>query len=325
MFKNIIVPLDGSDTSERVLGWVTQPARAMDAEVTLLAVIEDEELAAPLSGTHGGPGDRGTPPEVLSAQAESRSRFEVAADSAERYLNMAARRLRENGVTTSQMVVSGAADRQIVEVAGSFEDCMIAMVTHREHTLARGVLGSVADRVMRHAPVPVLLLRPEEAARGRPAEVDVKHIDEIIVPLDFSSAAEEAVGVAIDMASAMDASIKFVRVTARFYIPPGPGAMTQEGLVYSGARLRAEARQYLQGFVDEALDADVDAQAVVLSGSPANAIVDLARESPNSMIVMTTHGLSGFRRWLLGSVTDKVVRASERPVLVLRSYPPEAR
>ena len=57
----------------------------------------------------------------------------------------------------------------------------------------------------------------------------------------------------------------------------------------------------------------------VLHGDPANAIVDLTHEMPNALVAMTTHGRSGVGRWVLGSVTDRVVRYSGGPVLVSRA------
>jgi len=61
----------------------------------------------------------------------------------------------------------------------------------------------------------------------------------------------------------------------------------------------------------------------LLHGHPAGAIVDLARKTPSSLIAMATHGRSGVGRWVLGSVTDRVIRHSGGPILVIRAVPEE--
>jgi nucleotide-binding universal stress UspA family protein len=85
----------------------------------------------------------------------------------------------------------------------------------------------------------------------------------------------------------------------------------------SGGQLRDEARSYLTPYVEQAREMGIKAEGIAVSGSPANAIIRVAHEKPESIVVMTSHGLSGFHRWILGSVTDKVIRSAECPVLVV--------
>ena len=74
---------------------------------------------------------------------------------------------------------------------------------------------------------------------------------------------------------------------------------------------------YLKPFVDQARARGVEATAHAALGSPVDRILEALGESEGPLVVMSSHGRSGVRRWFLGSVTDKVMRTSGHPVLVV--------
>ncbi|MEX2426558.1 MAG: universal stress protein [Thermomicrobiaceae bacterium] len=125
-------------------------------------------------------------------------------------------------------------------------------------------------------------------------------IKSVLVPLDGSDLAEEALGYAIPIADRHDAAVHLVFVIDR-------DAQASED---------DEARTYLSE-VAEKIDREV--QAHVRLGTPADEIIDAGADLPDPLIVMTTHGRTGVGRWIYGSVADKVIHASEAPVLLLRS------
>jgi nucleotide-binding universal stress UspA family protein/predicted transcriptional regulator len=163
----------------------------------------------------------------------------------------------------------------------------------------------------------VLLLRPRRLSGGtEDAEAEYEPITNVVVPLDLSENSESVMESARGLADAMDARLRLVTATAGVYMePPSWGAW--RGHFYTGGQLRSEAREYLDKFVNEAADAGIDAESIAVSGDPEREIIRVARETPGSMVVMASSGLSRFRRWMIGSVTDKVVRGAECPVLVL--------
>lgn len=312
MFKRIITPLDGSDASESVLAWVAPLAEKLKAELILMTIVETEPVPAPVVSL-----DRmDAPPESPELMAERELRWgrsDRLVTAATRYLESTARRHVPASVHFKIHVVSGNPEDQIVAQAVATGADLIAMATHRSSPIARGVLGSVADRVFHSSPVPLLLLRP---GNGKARVTSPQLIKNVIVPLDVSPISEKALGVGMDLAAAVNARLRLITVTAKLHVH-GPMVGAPFGNVYSSGQLRAGGRDYLKQFVEDALNQGLEAEAVAVSGNPARAIIRVAHEEPGSVVVMASHGLSGFRRWVLGSVTDKVVRGAECPVLVL--------
>lgn len=125
-------------------------------------------------------------------------------------------------------------------------------------------------------------------------------IKSVLVPLDGSELAEEALGYAVPIAERHNASLHFV-----FVIPNDADASEDD-----------EARSYLQ---EVAARLGREATPHVRIGNAADQIIEADEELEDPLIVMTTHGRTGVGRWIYGSVADKVVHASESPVLLLRS------
>ena len=127
------------------------------------------------------------------------------------------------------------------------------------------------------------------------------HLTSVITPLDGSVLAEQILPHVVALAKALGLTVVLVRIAPEN---------------------RERSRDYLQEVRDELYQQGVfSAEVQVLGGHPAEAIVDLAQETSNNLVAMTTHGRSGMDRWLLGSVTDRVVRHSGGPVLVIRAAP----
>jgi len=178
------------------------------------------------------------------------------------------------------------------------------------------LLGSVAEKVLRAVRNPLLLVRAQEEARTE-GEVAMKSV---IVPLDGSSLAESALPMVSDLARAL----KLDTILCRAYELPASAYYGSEDYLPNYdellAGLRQETSDYLSGQVAEMKSRKLEnVSSVALEGSAAEEIIRIARETPSSLIAMCTHGRSGVERWMLGSVTEKVVRYSGNPVLVLRA------
>jgi nucleotide-binding universal stress UspA family protein len=146
MYKRALVPLDGSPVAESIMPFLMQIAGPLDMAVTLLRVVE------PLPPIVG---DGGQPVIVDDVQARTRD--------AEEYLAPLAAMLRARGVNSSWAVRQGRPDKEILAGACDAGADLIAMSTHGRSGLGRLLFGSVAEQVLRHADVPVFMMRETEA------------------------------------------------------------------------------------------------------------------------------------------------------------------
>jgi len=137
--------------------------------------------------------------------------------------------------------------------------------------------------------------------------------ESILVPTDGSAGSSAALAEAIELAGQFDATIHSLNVVDIGAIQPEAGAVD---LVESFERMGEESTE---AAVTRARDAGVDATGSVRTGSPHRAILEYADEHGIDLVVMGTHGRTGLERYLLGSVTEKVVRTSDVPVLTVRA------
>ena len=292
--KKILVPLDGSKVAERVLPYAGLLAEACKASVELLGV-EDAGVRSPFSSSGG----------------------------ARDYLHKVATSYFPQAVRVEEVVERGKAAGVIIERAKRDPDCLIAMVTHGLSGIKRWLLGSVAVKVVQGAENSLLLVR---AADGVEATDQVK-FESIIVSLDGSQLAEQVLPSVVDLGKAMNVEVVLVRafeLPATAYYRADEISPTAAAFIPSYKELVAEfsrePREYLEGKMKELRGRGLQkVRAEVLEGAPAEIIIDLARKTRGSLIAMCTHGLSGIKRWVLGSVAEKVVNHAENPVLIIRA------
>jgi nucleotide-binding universal stress UspA family protein len=316
----ILVPLDGSAIAEQVLPYVRQLASILAARVHLLRVISEAEVARMLAHDGNLLHELGgqSPIEEVDIQRMG----DLLRQRAEIYLAAHAAALREAGMDVAIMVRDGSPAEQIIAVAEHDKDTVIAMATHGYSGLRRWTLGSVADKVLHAATAPVFLVRAiaQPPTGARPWK-------RILVPLDGSALAEQALPLAITLARRTQAELMLLQVAVPLvdYVPglspfsrPIPTSIAFPDL------LREQAQQQLATTIKRFATRDVAMTPVVLFGYPAETIVDAAIERQADLIVMATHGYSGLRRWTLGSVADKVLHASPVPLLLVRAQPSQA-
>ncbi|PKB78878.1 MAG: hypothetical protein BZY88_16160 [SAR202 cluster bacterium Io17-Chloro-G9] len=240
------------------------------------------------------------------------------------YLGEVAAPLRSTGVEITVAAHEGDAAELIIREAEQQADTMLAMTTHGRSGLGRWIMGSITDKVLHGTTSTMLIVRakPEESF-----STDVS-LGTIIVPLDGSPLAEESLPFVAALAQPLGAKVSLVRVTPSLEELIGAIETSQMEMTFTpgmpspedvATESDATARTYLEG-----IKANLENQGVspidtqVLHGLAASAIVDLAQESQDNLVAITTHGRSGAGRWVLGSVTDRVVRNSGGPVLVIR-------
>jgi len=144
--------------------------------------------------------------------------------------------------------------------------------------------------------------------------------ENILVPLDGSRLAELALQPALDIAQKADSQITLLSIPIhKHVILPGSAGYGLPVAEAAVDRSFNEEEEYLAGVRDAHQDRQVDFQLKIMEGDVAGIIVDTATVEGIDLIVMTTHGYSGFTRWMLGSVTERVLREAPCPVLVIRS------
>ncbi len=299
MYKRILVPLDGSELAERVIPYAVSIANALSSQVTLLRIFDSvpEQWADP---THGRYLDQMT------------TSFR---NQAMDYLEGIAAPLRRGGMTVTCSAHEGNPSELIINESSREADTLIAMSTHGRSGVNRWVMGSVTDKVLHGVNTPLLIVRSQEGSP--PASIDANNI---ILPLDGSALSEQVLPHAVSLAKALGASVTLLRTTnISYYTPMGedyPASMYDD----LNQEATVEAEEYLK-HMSQLLSKEgvAESQSYVRQGEAAGAILDLADESPSTLIAMCTHGRSGVGRWVLGSVTDRVVRHSNRPVLVIRA------
>lgn len=298
MFRRILVPLDGSRFAEAALPAAVTLARRSPGEIRLLSVHE-----------------------LLPAYAVS-DLDEAARIWAEGYVGEVEGRVSPRvGGCVSTAVREGAVVDGIKREAESWHADLIVMATHGRGAVSRAWLGSVADGTLRHAHRPVLMVRPEEPRHEPDLDAEMK-VPRIVVPLDGSPLAEQALDDASVLARLTGARVSLVRAVA---YPIGPMSPYLPHTIEINRQIvdeaRADAARYLDETAERLRKRDVTVDTAVVSDQhPAHAILEHAE---GDLIAMATHGRGGIGRALLGSVADKVIRGASGPVLALPYRKPE--
>ncbi|HSE86384.1 MAG TPA: universal stress protein [Candidatus Binatia bacterium] len=297
MYTRMLIPLDGSKVAEQVLPYGRFLAKALSIPVEFLGVVDPEALVAfsnPAQGRHL---------DTLVAETLSRTAL---------YLETTARSF--PGAQVKFSVGKGKPEDVVIEKAAVDKNTLIVMATHGRSGIQRWLLGSVADKVLHGATNHLFLVRASEQGKtdGEAA------LQTAIVPLDGSALAEQALPYVLDLTKKLKLKVVLIRAYA---LPPAISA--EEYGFYSADlldHLESEARNYLAEKVNEVKQNGVENVASVLKvGYGAEEIITLGRNTSDNFIAMCTHGRSGVQRWVLGSVTDRVVRHSGDPVLIIRN------
>jgi nucleotide-binding universal stress UspA family protein len=299
MYTKILVPLDGSAVAEQVLPYVRTLAGGVKIPVELMGVVDVAQLDAHIAAEKG---------RYLDTLIEDSVRC-----SGE-YLKGVAQTF--PGANVSFAVEEGRAAEVIIAKTGADKETLITMATHGRSGINRWLLGSVTEKVLRGSPNPLLLVRAKSEAKAA-GEATLKSI---VVPLDGSEVAESVLPTVLEMAKKLNIEIVLFRACNVPYSVFG-GVRDHFAIVDEllGA-IKAEARDYLEKKTEELKKQGANKVSYVLEqGISADQIISLGRKTPDNLIAMCTHGWSGVKGWVLGSITETVVRHSGDPVLIIRA------
>lgn len=300
MFKNVMIPLDGSSFAEAVIPLAAELARKSGATLHMVLVHReiDAERAGDVSPLFFHEID-----ERIHGQEES-------------YLVETAVQARAgHGVRVVEKVLRGQVVQTLKRHVAANRIDLVIMTTHGRGGVQRAWLGSVTDALVRSLPVPVLALHVEATSGGPVAS---RHIEHILAATDGSAIGDNAFRATLALGRLLGARCTLIRAVAPV-IPAYP-TFVGETLAYAGGELVDLAPAMLLSmsrYEKLALEACVPLTTrVMVDTRPAEAILRCAAEIRADLITLGTHGRNPVARWLLGSVADKVTRGATIPVLV---------
>lgn len=285
MFDDILVPTDGSDCAYTAVGYAGELAKRYDSTVHVLSVVDSRHL------------ENG--PQYEQVKADRRAIVEDCANE-----------LTERGITTRSTVETGIPYEKVLESVSEYDVDLVVMGTHGRTGVERYLLGSVTEKVVRRSDAPVLTIPGTGSGAVTPSYADV------LVPTDGSTGAAFAARTAVDVARTSDATLHALSVVDTTSV----GVDVRVGDILDS--LEAAAWSAVEAVERQANEAGVSSvETAVERGTPYRTILSYVDDHDVDLIVMGTHGRSGVERYLLGSVTEKIVRTSPVPVLTLRRGP----
>jgi nucleotide-binding universal stress UspA family protein len=309
----ILVALDGSTLSEAILPHAVAVAHATGSALILMQVLEP--VYEPIFGALGIP-------EFVEEEQLALMRDEQLA-SLHHYLENIARQLRADGLEIQTKVIEANHPATQILWHAEYDTLLLmsAMTTHGRSGVLRWLFGSVAAEVVQTTPRSLLLLRPQETDRSS-SMVNFKAVpyQSITVPLDTSPFAEQALDQAYELASAMNATLHLVSIVRPPHVFPVHIHKEEEppSLMRALHQTELERRtHYLEQRAEHFREQGLMVQTDVATGHPAEEILRFSMQHQHTLLVMTTHGRSGLRRILLGSVAMKVVQGAHVPVLLV--------
>jgi nucleotide-binding universal stress UspA family protein len=287
MYERILFPTDGSDAATALLEHVLDIASAHEATLHILNVADTTRISTTRIG-----GD------VVDAFEREGEEIVAEADA----------RATQRGVSAVTDVVQGEPYRTIVEYADAREMDLVVMPTQGRRGIERFLLGSTTERVVRRANVPVLTIQP-----GNGLRVDYPY-QSVLVPTDGSDCANQALALGVDVATADEAALHLLSVVSLPSLGLEAGSAPQMTALEERARdLIAEARAFAEEAGVDSINGTVE-----FGQSIHRAILSYLDDHDIDLVVVGTHGRTGFDRYVLGSVTEYLIRTSPVPVLTVR-------
>jgi len=293
-FRSILVPIDFSDHADAALGSALDLAKDSDATLHLVHAYEIPLGTIPPYGIE-------VPQSVVT---------EVR-DAAARRLEKAAQRVRDRGGRCETHLVHATPASGIVEAAETLRADLIVMGTRGLTGVKHVLLGSVAERTVRAAPCPVLTVKPGAKAL---------RFDSVLVPVDFSPHAEQALAVGIELAKAHGGALHLLHA----YELPASITMAYAVAIPQSVweSVQEAGRKRLLDLAERAKAAGVRVETHLVTAPAADAIAEAATAHGADLIVIGTRGLTGLKHVLLGSVAERTLRIAPCPVLTVKADTP---
>jgi nucleotide-binding universal stress UspA family protein len=302
MFDPILVPLDGSQLAECVLPHVVAIARAFDAKVILLRVLEKNKA----NGT---------------AQMFDLLNWQIKKTGAKLYLDKVSARLQKFNLKIETDILEGLVAESITEYALSRGAKLVILSSHGRSGLSQWGLSSVTQKIIFSAPTSVLIIRAQQPAASDSIE---RQYLRMMVPLDGSRRAENVLPSVTHLAHYHQSRISIVHVVktpemARQMPLAREDVELSEQVI---ARNREEAIRYLDQVSHHSPLEGIEVITHLLTSDNAAAALHLLAEKENiDMVALSAHGYSGNIQWPYGSMVNNFILYSKVPVLIVQDLP----
>ena len=295
----ILVPIDLSRGSSKAISYAMAISRRLGADVHFIHVVDSTQHL---------------PPTLLMWPVVSPMEWRVRASQ---QLEGIAQKYSRFGEIEVHAPLEGCAHEEICRAARELEADLIIIATHGYTGYKRAFLGSTTERVVQFSPCPVLVVRKpyrgvsEPKARAQDKEFQV---GKVLIPVDFSPCSEGALELGTVLARDLGARVDLVHAVG---VPCYP--MEDQYTALATLTLLEESRKAARREMEQmAAHADLRGASIqVVEGSPALSICDYASRAEADLIIISTHGRSGLRHAVIGSVAERIVRYAECPVLVV--------
>jgi nucleotide-binding universal stress UspA family protein len=295
--QNIVAPIDFSKMSVQAIQIAKQLARRFGGSIHLAHVRQSNytaDFVAPAFMTY----------EQVGEQTALKELKKVA---------------HECGVSSASCdVLSGAPPfDEICRLAKTIPADLVVMPTRGRTGLKHVFLGSTAERIVRHSSCPVLVTRGKALQSSNGSRFRIKTV---LVPVDFSGCSREGLRYAIAFANEFGAKIILLYATYLGYIYSSEGSAIYDIPALQKAA-RKNAERHMRELVRRANFGRAKFETAFTDGSPALDICAFAKDHNVDLIVTATHGLTGLKHVLIGSIAEHVVRHAPCSVLVVPSHP----
>jgi nucleotide-binding universal stress UspA family protein len=298
MFEKILLPLDGSELAESAIPYVRDIGGKLGAEIFLFHVCPPGHEN--LNRMH----------QVYLDHMEGNLRQQM-----KEMWGLSEAKIRSEVVSEEQP------DKAILDYIQRNDISMVAVTTCGASGLRVWAMGSVADKVLRGAGIPTLLVR----VKSKPSATVISGmIRKILLPLDNSDASKVAVEPAVQLAKKLKASITLFSMAETIYAQNLDGMGIGVGVNWD--QVDAATKQYLEDYLT-GLEKDIRARGVeadhiaIIGVDAASEILELEKKLPADLVVMATRGRSPAARWVFGSTAEKILREGELPLLLVREKP----
>lgn len=298
-FKQILCPVDLSDSSVRPMAYAAAVAGWYGGQVTLLHVVPTFE---PMEVRAGALYD---PVRIVHPM----TREQVIAE-----LERAAEAAGIAGAAPQLLAEAGEPAATIVDQAVALRADLLVMGTHGRSGFDRLLLGSVTEKVLRKAPCPVLTVPPHTPP------IPAAGLRHVLCPTDFSPAAMQAFGFAADLAARAHASLTLLH-TIEWLPEHEPRELAHFDVPEFRRQLTRDAQERLKALAAQGSAAQTATHTLVAAGRAHREILRVADEISADLIVMGARGRGGPPVTMFGSTTQQVVRAAACPVMTVRETP----
>jgi len=302
MFDPVMVPLDGSLLAECVLQHAVAIARAFDAKVILLRVLDKKQASE-------------------KAQLFDLVNWQINKTGAKLYLEKISTRLQKSGLRIETAVLEGLVAESITEYALKRGVKLIILSSHGRSGLSQWGISSVTQKIIFSAPTSVLIIRAHQPVTSELLE---QQYTRLMVPLDGSRRAEYVLPMVTLLARFHQSRISIVHVVKT---PEMARQMplAHEDLELSNrivARNREEAIRYLDQVRLQSPLEGIEVQTHLLtSDNAAAALHELVVKENIDMVALSAHGYSGYNQWPYGSMVNNFILYSKVPLLIVQDLP----